>query len=196
MKKRLLSLLLVLVMLLGMLPTVALAAENETPTSGSCGENVTWSYDADTQTLTISGSGATYDYGSKVAKAPPYADSSVYPIKHFVVDEGITKIGKYVLYSYVKKGTSAAANTTVLDIVLPKSLTEVSTYAIYKNAALKSIRFPEKVVSFSTTGPTIYDCTALEEIIFEGKVEEIGQVYRNCSALKSAVPGVPRFMGS
>ena len=184
MKKRILSLLLALVMLLGMLPTVALAAENETPTSGRCGENVTWSYDADTQTLTISGSGATYDYGSKVAKAPPYADSSVYPIKHFVVDEGITKIGKYVLYSYVN---SAAANTTVLDIKLPESLTEVSTYAIYKNAALKSITFPKNVTSFSATGSTISGCTALEEIIFEGKVEEIGQVYRNCSALKSAV---------
>ena len=38
MKKRILSLLLVLVMLLSMLPTVALAAEDEAP-HGSCGEN-------------------------------------------------------------------------------------------------------------------------------------------------------------
>ncbi len=39
-------LLLVLVMLLGMLPTVALAAEDEAP-HGSCGENATWRYDAE-----------------------------------------------------------------------------------------------------------------------------------------------------
>ena len=49
MKKRILSLLLALVMLVGLLPTVALAAEDET-TSGTCGENVTWSYNAESKT--------------------------------------------------------------------------------------------------------------------------------------------------
>ena len=35
---------------------------NAQETSGNCGENATWSYDADETTLTISGTGAMDDY--------------------------------------------------------------------------------------------------------------------------------------
>ena len=73
MKKRILSLLLVLVMLLSMLPTVALAAEDEAP-HGSCGENATWRYDAETQTLTISGTGPMTDYDSDTPEFGEYSE--------------------------------------------------------------------------------------------------------------------------
>ena len=53
MKKRLLACVLTLVMLLALLPTAALAADPTT--SGSCGKNLTWSFDSATGTLTISG---------------------------------------------------------------------------------------------------------------------------------------------
>ena len=56
MKERLLACLLTLVMLLALLPATALAADPTT--SGSCGENLTWSFDSATGTLTISGTGA------------------------------------------------------------------------------------------------------------------------------------------
>ena len=38
-----------------------------TPTSGKLGEKITWSFDASTNTLTISGSGATYYYSQHIA---------------------------------------------------------------------------------------------------------------------------------
>ena len=76
MKKRILALLLALVMLVGLLPTVALAADGETtpaetPMKGSLGDTATWTYNADTKTLTISGTGATKDYGMGFDYAHP-----------------------------------------------------------------------------------------------------------------------------
>lgn len=58
MKKRLLSILLVLLMALTLLPLGALADEN----SGNCGESLTWELTAGI--LTISGTGDMYDYSS------------------------------------------------------------------------------------------------------------------------------------
>ena len=58
MKKRLLSILLVLLMALTLLPLGALADSN----NKKCGENLTWEF-AD-GILTISGTGDMYDYSS------------------------------------------------------------------------------------------------------------------------------------
>ena len=187
MKKRLLSLILALTMVLGMLPAAVFAEDGETPAmSGSCGENATWSYNADTQTLTISGTGAVDDYGMGFDYAPPYADSAKYPIVHFVVEEGITKLGTYSLYSFDRNaGSNSYVNMTVTDIQLPDSLTEIGGDAIYRHGALKSITFPKGMTSFNTSRETFGDCKALEEIKFEGAVTELGQVYRYCKGLKT-----------
>ncbi len=67
-RNRLISMLLCIIMVVGLLPLTAMAAE--TDTSGYCGLNVKWNYNADTKTLTISGTGKMEDYdhewGAKV----------------------------------------------------------------------------------------------------------------------------------
>ncbi len=63
-------------------------------TEGSCGENITWSYDAEEKTFTLSGTGATFDY--KLTKLPEYAKFG-FDIENIVVGDGITKIGDYAL---------------------------------------------------------------------------------------------------
>ena len=63
-KLRILSALLAVAMLLALMPTAAFAADDP-PTSGTCGangDNLTWSFDTTTGTLTISGTGAMKDY--------------------------------------------------------------------------------------------------------------------------------------
>ncbi len=92
MKKRLLAWILVLVMLVALLPTAALA--EDAATSGNCGatgneSDVTWKYE--NGTLTISGTGAMKDFGGwRNQPWASYADQ----ITKFVVEDGVTTIGK------------------------------------------------------------------------------------------------------
>ncbi len=57
--------------------------------SGSCGENVTYTYVSSTGTLTISGTGAMKDYNDYdyTSQAPWYY------IKKVVINNGVTSIG-------------------------------------------------------------------------------------------------------
>ena len=59
--------------------------------NGSCGDNATWSYDTDTQTLTISGTGAMYDYHAESDSRPwiNYRNE----IETVVIGDDITYIG-------------------------------------------------------------------------------------------------------
>ena len=66
-------------------------------TSGTCGTNLTWNYDAGAKTLTISGTGEMNSYdsssynGTYVTTAPwrPYYDS----MRTVVINAGVTSIG-------------------------------------------------------------------------------------------------------
>ena len=100
MKKRILSLLLALVMVLVLVPTVVLA-EGAPTMSGTCGasgneNNVKWELtdvDGDgNYTLTISGTGAMADYtGWQSQPWKGYANQ----ITRFVVEDGVTNISKF-----------------------------------------------------------------------------------------------------
>lgn len=64
--------------------------------SGKCGDNVTWQYDSETRTLTISGTGDMYDYGKD--KAPWNVLKNKVKIDNIVVEEGVTGIGNHAFY--------------------------------------------------------------------------------------------------
>ena len=109
---RLLALLLAFVMTFSLLPTVTWAA-----TSGDCSaddgsSSVTWSYDADTTTLTISGTGAMADYGTST-RAPWYSQRGT--VTKIIVSEGVTRIGAFAFNSYAKL-TSVSLPTTLESI--------------------------------------------------------------------------------
>lgn len=61
MKRRVMSMFLAVVMVVGMVPLLPLQVNAAEATSGTCGKNLTWTLDAD-GTLTISGTGAMYNY--------------------------------------------------------------------------------------------------------------------------------------
>lgn len=65
-----------------------------TPMSGKLGENVEWSYNDEAATLTVSGTGATFDY--TIDSLPEFTEYN-FTIKNIVVDEGVTNIGSYAL---------------------------------------------------------------------------------------------------
>ena len=84
MRKKILSLVVVMAMLLSFMPVIAQAA-----TSGECGDNLTWTLD-DEGTLTISGTGNMTDWSSY---APWYSSRS--SIKNVIIGNSVTSIGSY-----------------------------------------------------------------------------------------------------
>ena len=88
MRKRLLSFVLAVLMIVSILPATALAAD--IVDSGTCGAEVTWTLDSE-GVLTISGTGAMKDYDPY--KAPWYGSRS--RVKSAVIADGVTSIGDY-----------------------------------------------------------------------------------------------------
>lgn len=73
-------------------------------TQGKLGDDITWTYDKETKVLTVSGTGATYDY--TIDELPYFYD---YDIESIKVSDGITVIGDYafctsIAYSRIELG--------------------------------------------------------------------------------------------
>lgn len=84
------------------------AAEGDT--SGKCGDSVTWNYVASTKTLTLNGSGDTYDY---VFKDTPFIEAGFYgEVQNLIVGGGITKIGRELFKDF----------STLKSVSLPQSV--------------------------------------------------------------------------
>lgn len=101
--------------------------------AGYIGENVKWNFDPETGKLTISGTGAMYDYTSR--KGLPYFHL-LSDVKSVVVEEGVTTIGNYA-FQYM---------TSLTSVTLPKSLRIVGTFAFGYCEKLTEITIPEGVV--------------------------------------------------
>ena len=95
--------------------------------SGTCGENAVWSFDASTGVLSISGSGATYDYENDYPGF--YSKKSL--ISSIVVSQGITTIGEYLFYDIAKP----------TNISLPVSISEIKNGAFYGCDALSDVYY-------------------------------------------------------
>ena len=94
MKKRMISLILCLCMVFSLLPTVVLAdgesVESNQPSGEVC-PGVTWEYDTESKTLTVSGSGLiTLD--DKYGNIHPW-DAFKAESEHLVIDAGISGTG-------------------------------------------------------------------------------------------------------
>lgn len=70
------------------LSCLTVCAYADEPTSGSCGTNATWTYDASTQTVTISGTGAISDFDGTDPRWERYYSK----IKRVIIGDGITHI--------------------------------------------------------------------------------------------------------
>ena len=178
MKKKLLSILLVLSLMLALVPA-AFAVE---PASGTCGaegdgSNVTWTLDA-SGTLTFTGTGAIRDYASS---APPWRYSAV----TVVVGEGITRLGAYML-----------AGSTVTSVSLPSTLTDVDTRALNGCRYLTGITFPDGVKTIGEQA--LSNCTSLTSVTLPASVETIGdRAFMGCTMLASVtIPEGPTHLGT
>ncbi len=117
--------------------------------SGQCGDKLYWSFDEETGVLTITGSGAMYDYS--IGTAP--WDSVRSEITAVVFPDGMTSVGKSAFYGC----------TGIEEIVIPDSVTVINDGAFRGCKGVTSITVPcsVKVVS---TNYTFSDCTAVTTV--------------------------------
>ena len=162
MKKKLLSIVLALSMLCAFVPLVASA---EVATSGTCGENLTWTLGED-GTLTISGTGDMYDYYNDF-----FGQSK---IKNVIIKNGVTSIGGGV-FEYC---------TSLISVTIPNSVTSIGDSAFYNCTSLTSVTIPNTVTSIGDSA--FYNCTSLTGVTIPDSVTSIGRsAFSTCKSLIS-----------
>lgn len=197
MKKRLLSILLVLLTALTLLPLGALADDNN-----KCGENLTWKF-AD-GILTISGTGEMYDYSS-ADPAPWSAKNS--DICEITVGDGVTSIGDNAFHScnaervdlqgtsLVSIGKNAFSRCTMLtSIFIPESVQSIGSEAFSLCEGLSMVELPTTLTKIPDGIFT--DCTLLDSITIPDTVTEIGaNAFLRCTAfiLETLPSGIQRI---
>lgn len=143
-------------------------------TSGNCGkngDNVTWSYNASTTTVTISGRGEMADYDYNNQPWYSYKDS----ITTVVVEKGIKNIGK-----------SAFSNCSNLtSVTLPEGLQIIGSKAFFYCQSLTSVNFPCSLTEIRRGA--FCCCSVLSDIrsIENTKLETLGEQAFSSTAVSS-----------
>ena len=100
----------------------------DTPTSGQCGDNVYWSYDEDTATLTISGMGAMYySFDSDSQPWIEYQEE----LQAVVIEEGVTNVAIYSFFNF----------RNIKNVTLANSVTHINIYAFFGCTTLETIYY-------------------------------------------------------
>ena len=140
-------------------------------TSGTCGENLTWTLSED-GTLTISGTGNMSDYSYSGNDAPWHPYSS--QIVSVFIESGVTSIG-----SYAFNGCSSLTNVSI-----PDSVATIGNGAFYECSNLASVTIPEDVTSIAPFA--FYGCSSLASVSIPDGVTSIGEsAFSGCSGLTS-----------
>ena len=137
--------------------------------SGSCGENVTYSFVSSTGTLTISGTGDMNDY-VLASQAPWYYLS----IEKVVITYGVTSIGDYAF----------SECTELTSVTIPNSVTSIGSGAFGICTGLTSVTIPNSVTSIGDWA--FYGCSGLTSVTIGNGVTSIGSgAFQYCSGLTS-----------
>ncbi|MBO4800967.1 MAG: leucine-rich repeat protein [Bacteroidaceae bacterium] len=169
-------------------------------TSGSCGDNATWEYES--TTLTISGTGAMADYAYGEAPWAAFAET----MTSLVIEEGITSIGNnafagcenlnsvtYPASGFTSIGDYAFSGAKVKSPNLPRTLTHLGTGA-FSGSQAKYVSIPASLKTISDFA--FESCANLESVgIFDG-VEEIGEsAFDGCAFTVITIPGTVKTIG-
>lgn len=176
MKTKLFSLLFAVVANIGLLH-----AEIITGNCGDQGDNLTWSFNTEDNTLTVSGEGAMKDSGSQYGSMHTIFygyDISKENVHHIIINEGVTTIGAHAFFECENITSVSLPNTlTTLyngafylcsglkSIDLPNSLITIDMYTFY-GTGLKSITIPSNVTSIDADAFLL--CQQLEKVSFLG----------------------------
>jgi len=135
---------------------------------GICGDDATWILRD--STLTISGSGAMYNYTDSVAPWSTYR----LEIKEVVVNDSVTTIGSNAFFSC----------TGLTSITIPNSVTTIGESAFFRCTGLTSVTIGSGVTSI---GENAFErCTGLTSVTIPNSVTSIGDyAFNGCTGIKN-----------
>lgn len=132
--------------------------------SGTCGENLTWTLEEGI--LTISGTGAMYDYELSTR---PYEENTISTV---IIEDGVTSIGNYAFDDCIN----------LTSITIPDTVTSIGEKAFFSCWGLTDITIPENVTSIGSSAFEV--CGNLESITIPDSVTSIGQnAFKGCVGL-------------
>jgi len=165
-----------------------------TETSGICGDSAYWSYDEDTGTYTITGTGDVYDV---IFNSEWVAD-----VKNVVIEEGITTVGhgfgcnfeslESISFPESFEGfegfnnmrpNAELSSTALTSVDLPDKMTVIHCGMLEHCEKLKEVKLPAELKTIEEFA--FLGCLSLESIVIPEKTEKIGEFAFDSCGLKT-----------
>ena len=153
-------------------PNETIAASTSDNASGTFGDALTWTFDEDTGTLTIGGSGDMPDYDSALGVPWYKYNAKIYSVG---IQSGVKSIGK-----------NALRITNLQSVSIPNTVTSIGDSAFYHCTLLEEVKIPGSVTTIMANA--FCSCSSLEEIEIPKSVVSIkNRAFADCTSLKKAV---------
>lgn len=160
------------------------------PTSGSCGDNLTWTLEDGV--LTITGTGPMTEYSGQLL--PEWSELRM-EVTELVVGEGVTTIGGGGAFTHFENMTKVTLPSTLqsiggsaflwckslTEIVIPDSVTLIQSHAFSKCYALEEIVIP---AGTEVRGDAFTESTGLKKVTIKGTGKLFMDAFLDCTGLK------------
>ncbi|MDO4459704.1 MAG: fibronectin type III domain-containing protein [Clostridia bacterium] len=144
----------------------------EAPTSGYCGENVTWTFNTSSHELVISGEGPMYNIRD-VDDLDQIWFRHRKDIYKVTVNPGVTTIGESVFHECVN----------LTSVSLPETISIIEAFSFYSCKSLTNINIPYGVTVIGTSAFSI--CKSLTELTLPNSLIRIeDNVFNQCENLR------------
>lgn len=146
--------------------------DTDIPTSGTCGDDLTWNYSDGT--LTIGGTGEMYDFNAGDSPGPweEFTDD----IKTVIISDGVTSIGR----------SAFLGCNSLTDVTLPDSLTSIGNFAFMNCENLSNINLTDGLTHIGYGA--FWSCKSLTGIDIPNSVTYIGDfAFSDCPNLTSII---------
>ncbi len=162
-----------------------------------CGENLFWSFDETSATLTVYGEGEMEDYS--ISRHPTWWDIKD-DVEHIVIEEGVTSIGNWAFYllyaetltlpsTLLRIGSNAFRVLCVTELVIPKNVVTIGNNAFEDSPYLRSVIIENG--NLSSIGDFAFNyCTELESLVLPENPVAIGKYAFDSTAIKDLT--IPR----
>lgn len=158
------------------------------------GEDITWSYDSDSLTLTISGSGKMFDF--QYYQDVPWSQYAKLAEK-IVLDGDITEIGDHSFYGFTaidivkfpdtvtRIGNNAFCDSSITDVNFPLTLKTIDDRAFYRCAGLTELVFNQGLIDIGHSA--FYECVGVTRVTLTNEIALLGfSAFYGCTNLRSA----------